>query len=208
MKLNVAGLEPREIPSSDSAVVNRRTDQNCRSAGVAEIGDLFHSGDPATGGQPYRRIALANLLDQAACAYAQARSHASEIQNQQVPHAAVDRGFGQLARVVSPPGRRCCRFWTSLEQVETEDDSVCSGLIHDFRQLAWASDGLEAGNDRIQRTIKHEQRSHRPDIAYAAINPQMKSCVYESLIYLEPWEVAFNCVQVGQVECMQSQRAA
>jgi hypothetical protein len=32
--------------------------------------------------------------------------------------------------------------------------------------------------------------------------------MYELLIYLEPRELAFNCVQVGQVECMQSQRVA
>ncbi len=105
-----SSLEPLEFPSSDSAVMNRRTNQDRRGAGFAEIDDLFNSRDPASHGEQDRAIAVANLLHQAARAEAPARSHASEIQNQQVSHAAVDRGLGQLTGALGPPGCRRRRF--------------------------------------------------------------------------------------------------
>ena len=79
---NLAGFEPLEFARSDSAVMNRRTDQYRRGARIAEIDDLLHSRDPTPHGEQGRGIGLVNLVQQTTRAEAPARTDASKIQNQ------------------------------------------------------------------------------------------------------------------------------
>ena len=142
------GLEPIELPCTDSAVVNRRADQNRAGTGVAEFDDLFRSSDPAphgdqTEGWLSRICSIRLLVPGPRLVPTRARSR---ISRWRTPHSIAASASSSGSSV--PQAAGAAILGSSVEQVETEDNPVCSGLFHDFGQLAWALHGLESGNDR------------------------------------------------------------
>ena len=130
-----SAVEPRQLPMTDPAVVERGADQDRRGTGGSQINDLFDPGDSATDTDADAGVSLANPSQQALGAQPSPGSHPGQIEHQDMTHAVLDATCDQFPGILRRPGSRRGRQRPAVKQVEAEDDPLRTRQVHDSGQL-------------------------------------------------------------------------